>query len=62
MCGIIPEILVYAYLGQTISNIQEIFDGSREDKSYIYILISGFIVAGGIVAYVTILTKKILKK
>ena len=62
MCGLIPEILVWAYVGQSISNIQSIFDGSSTDKTFVYVLIAGFIVAGVIVTYVTILTKKILKE
>ena len=62
MCGIIPEILVWAYVGQTISNIKSLFDGSSTDKTFVYVLIVGFIVAGVIVAYVTNITKKILKE
>ena len=62
MCGLIPEILVWAYVGQSISNIQSIFDGSSTDKTFVYVLIAGFIVAGVIVTYVTILTKNILKE
>ena len=62
MAGIIPELLLFAYIGQTINNIQDLFNGNSEDKSFIYIFVVGFIIAAGIVTYVTILTKKIFQK
>ena len=61
MAGIIPELLLFAYIGQTINNIQDLFNGNSEDKSFIYIFVVGFIIAAGIVTYVTILTKIILE-
>ena len=61
MAGIIPELLLFAYIGQTINNIQDLFNGNSEDETFIYIFVVGFIIAAGIVTYVTILTKKILE-
>ena len=46
----------------TISNLEDLINGKSDDESFIYIFIASFILTGGIIAYITILTKRILKK